>query len=488
MYALALVAIILCMLFKILNVNNSPEKSIFYCSNQKVLNEFLKRAPELAEPYIPTRFWGFSGHIQTIVQSVISRLHCPLVNGQRISMKLTDGATVSYDLYHPINQLKEVGEGDTTLAICPGIGNNSESVYIRRVVYHAQLNGYRVCVLNHIGTLASVPVTSPRIFMYGNTADYAAMIKDMVRRFPTTKLVCVGFSMGGNIVGKYLGEPRVKPVNVVAGIAVCAGYDANRGMRMLMEWNGFRRLYMYAMAENMKAIIRRCSKELFTEDVKNKLGISERQVFNSATLMELDDVYTRRLAGFKTVTEFYIANSSSNHFKNIKVPTVFINARDDPIIPPPLLETIRDAALKYENIVFVEQKFGGHLGFYEGGFFHSNPLTWQDRMVVHIADALVQGKAEEKESFAFEDPEHENNVTMHTSGVFDATDTDSDENDVQETFDTKEGARLRMEKFRAEMTSDYTSLDSSDQETPAKQTPHNTPVLRRKSAHALVGF
>ena len=122
-------------------------------------------------------------------------------------MKLTDGATVSYDLYHPINQLKEVGEGDITLAICPGIGNNSESVYIRRVVYHAQMNGYRVCVLNHIGTLASVPVTSPRIFMYGNTADYAAMIKDMVRRFPATKLFCVGFSMGGHIVGMYLGEP-----------------------------------------------------------------------------------------------------------------------------------------------------------------------------------------------------------------------------------------------------------------------------------------
>jgi len=130
MFALVLVAVILYILFKILNVNNSPEKSIFYCSNQKFLNEFLKRAPELAEPYIPTRFWGFSGHIQTIVQSVISRLHCPLVNGQRISMKLTDGATVSYDLYHPISQRKEVGEGDITLAICPGIGNNSESVYI----------------------------------------------------------------------------------------------------------------------------------------------------------------------------------------------------------------------------------------------------------------------------------------------------------------------------------------------------------------------
>ena len=61
--------------------------------------------------------------------------------------------------------------------------------------------------------------------------------------------------------------------------------------------------------------------------------------------MELDYVYTRRLAGFKSVTEFYISSSSSNHFKNIKVPTVFINAKDDPIITWPLLETIRDTAL-----------------------------------------------------------------------------------------------------------------------------------------------
>ena len=68
MYVLVLVAICLCILFKILNVNNSPEKSLFYCSNQQYLEEFLKRAPELAEPYIPTRFWGYSGHLQTIIQ------------------------------------------------------------------------------------------------------------------------------------------------------------------------------------------------------------------------------------------------------------------------------------------------------------------------------------------------------------------------------------------------------------------------------------
>ena len=59
--------------------------------------------------------------------------------------------------------------GDITLALAPGICNSSESVYIRRVVLHAQFSGYRVAVLNHVGALKCVPVTSPRIFNYGNT-------------------------------------------------------------------------------------------------------------------------------------------------------------------------------------------------------------------------------------------------------------------------------------------------------------------------------
>ena len=59
--------------------------------------------------------------------------------------------------------------GDITLAIAPGLCNSSKSGYIRRVVYHAQFSGYRVAVLNHVGALKCVPVTSPRIFHFGKT-------------------------------------------------------------------------------------------------------------------------------------------------------------------------------------------------------------------------------------------------------------------------------------------------------------------------------
>jgi len=484
MFYLVIVAVILCILFKILNVNNSPEKSIFYCKNQKFLEEFLKRAPELELPYVPTRFWGFSGHIQTIIQGVISRLHCPLVNGHRVSLKLTDGATVTYDLYHAIEQHPE--HGDFTLAICPGIGNNSESVYIRRVVYNAQLHGYRVCVLNHIGTLATVPVTSPRIFMYGNTADYAAMIKDLVRRFPTTKVISVGFSMGGNLITKYLGEPRVKPKNVVAGLSVCQGYDAKKAMELLLEWKGFRRLYIYAMTENMKSIIRRWHNALFTDEIKKKLGITERQVYSSATLLELDDIYTRRLAGFKNLPDFYNAMSCKHHLHNIKVPVVFINSADDPIVPPPLLEIVRDAALKNPNMIFIEQKFGGHLGFYEGGFFYSNPLTWQDRMVIHIAHALV---ADEGGKLGVEEVQGEEEEEEHGSSPgFDVavhrveSSSEGDEVQAPAAAGGKSTAPvLNLDCFHTGISSDETSATDSGPSSPLQLTPNNSPVLTRRA-------
>jgi abhydrolase domain-containing protein 2 len=84
-----------------------------------------------------------------------------------VYLLLHDGSTLTYDLYQPLNA---TAEDDITVAICPGIGNSSESVYIRTFVHYAQCHGYRCAVLNHIGVLDSVQVTSHRIFAYGKLA------------------------------------------------------------------------------------------------------------------------------------------------------------------------------------------------------------------------------------------------------------------------------------------------------------------------------
>ena len=73
--------------------------------------------------YLPTRLWGYSGHVQTILQGFISRLYCPLVNGRRQSFKASDGATVTYDIYQPIEKHSTGGKTSNKTSLVLVIGS-----------------------------------------------------------------------------------------------------------------------------------------------------------------------------------------------------------------------------------------------------------------------------------------------------------------------------------------------------------------------------
>lgn len=61
--------------------------------------------PPLRTPrYVPTRLWGFSGHIQTILHSIVGRVKCPWPLGERVFLELADGSTLTFDLYQPLNE------------------------------------------------------------------------------------------------------------------------------------------------------------------------------------------------------------------------------------------------------------------------------------------------------------------------------------------------------------------------------------------------
>ncbi len=168
----------------------------------------------------------------------------------------------------------------------------------------------------------------------------------------------------------------------------------------MLQWEGGRRLYLFAMTENIKVLLRRWQRELFPDDLKREKGIVERDVFSAATLYELDDAYAKKMHGFENVDEFYAMCSCANYFDGVTVPMVFINSEDDPIVPPPLLAVVKEACKKRENFLYVEQKFGGHLGFYEGGYLIPNPTTWLDKAVVSLADSLAVFAADGKDKKA----------------------------------------------------------------------------------------
>lgn len=101
------------------------------------------------------------------------------------------------------------------------------------------------------------------------------------------------------------------------------------------------------MTENMKNIIMKHRHVLLSEEVKTRYSLNEREIISAATLPELDEAYTRRVHNFENSNELYRWSSSLNYLDNIEKPMIFINARDDPLVPEDLLSPIRDYACEY---------------------------------------------------------------------------------------------------------------------------------------------
>ncbi|CAH1731804.1 abhydrolase domain-containing protein 2 [Aphis gossypii] len=384
---LTAIAVFIIVVFRILNVSSQPQKPSFYCRDKQFLNRVLKFAPQLEEPYVPTRLWGFSGHVQTILYSVFGRVRCPCPKGDRRFLNLDDGTTLTYDLFKPTFNEPEL-EG-ITVVIVPGICNSSESDYIRTFVNYTQNQGYRCAVLNHVGALHNVPVTASRIFTYGHTDDLHVMLCNLSEHYPNTKIIVIGYSMGGNLVTKYLGESRHnRPSSVIAGVSICQPYDALKATGVLLHWQNFRRLYLYALTEAIKALILKHRSKLLADDIKERYSLIEKDIISAATLPELDDAYTRKVTNFKNLHEFYRWSSCLHYIHNVKTPMIFINSRDDPLVPEDLLIPIQNFAKSKDNILYMELMHGGHLGFFEGGFMYPNPIAWLDRTLVSLLPAL----------------------------------------------------------------------------------------------------
>lgn len=106
--------------------------------------------------------------------------------------------------------------------------------------------------------------------------------------------------------------------------------------------------------------------------------------------MALDEYYSRRVHGYKTVEEYYYSCSCLPLIPNIKTPIIFINALDDPLIPEQLWRPVQEICKNSNNEhVFILLKHGGHLGFLEGGSFKPNSISWLDRFIIQIANSAT---------------------------------------------------------------------------------------------------
>ncbi|CAJ0924491.1 unnamed protein product, partial [Ranitomeya imitator] len=226
----------------------------------------------------------------------------------------------------------------------------------------------------------------------GCTWEFGAMVNYIRKTFPQTRLIVVGFSLGGNIVCKYLGEAVANQERVLCAVSVCQGYSASRAQETFLQWDQCRRFYNFLMADNMKKIILSHRHALFTDSRMNKVFEDSvlSRLYTATSLMQIDDTVMRRFHGYKSLKEYYEEESCVRYLHNIQVPLMLVNSTDDPLVHESLLSIPKTLATNKETVMVVLPLHGGHLGFFEGAVLFPEPLTWMDKLLVQYSNAICQ--------------------------------------------------------------------------------------------------
>ncbi|HEY0971359.1 MAG TPA: hydrolase [Gemmatimonadales bacterium] len=226
---------------------------------------------------------------------------------------------------------------------------------------------------------------APRFYHSGETGDLAFVIDRLLAEHPDSPLVLAGVSLGGNVLLKYLGERGDDlPSAVRAAATVSVPYDLDRGCRHISQ--GFSRVYE-------RHFLRTLRRKAIAKLAQHPRILDAGRMAAARTLYEFDDVVTAPVHGFESAADYYARSSSLRFLHGIGRPTLLLSAVDDPFLPAPVLDEVREVARDNRALHLEFVPRGGHVGFV-GGRLPWRPDYWAERRVVRfLADALDAGAA-----------------------------------------------------------------------------------------------
>ena len=316
-------------------------------------------------PLIPSTYstpWYFrNGHLQTILPAIARKISG--INYQRERIATNDDDFLDLDW-------SGVGSNKLVL-ISHGLEGSSETQYAKGMCKAANACGMDAIVWNYRGCSGTIN-RQPRYYHSGDTADLHLVIQHILALAKYTHIYLIGFSVGGNITLKYLGEDqfRISPLikcavtfSVPCDLAGCAAHLAR------LQNTIYIRRFIKSLTHKIKI-----KAAVFPHilDVQKLNGIKNFQQF--------DTNFTAPLHGYKSAEEYWQVNSCKQFLKNIKIPTLIVTALNDPFFSPccyPIIE-----AQQNENLYLEMPKYGGHCGF--GIPFHESTYWSETRAMDFI--------------------------------------------------------------------------------------------------------
>jgi len=242
----------------------------------------------------------------------------------------------------------------TTIIVLHGLEGSSVSQYMIGVGNKAWAAGMNVVRMN-MRNCGGTESASSTLYHSGLSGDADAVIRYFIGERGLKKIVCAGYSMGGNIMMKLAGEygrDGSAPKQVAAFAAVSPALDLGPSCDALHLRRN--RLYELRFVWNLKRRMRRKA-ALFP-------GVFDLSMMPKIhSVREFDDKITARYAGFNGADDYYYRAAAARVAEHIKLPTLIIHALDDPFIR--ILPETRAKVVANPNITYIETAHGGHCAF-----------------------------------------------------------------------------------------------------------------------------
>jgi predicted alpha/beta-fold hydrolase len=286
--------------------------------------------------------WLPGGHVQTIFPVLFRRVRRVPMQPERLEMPDGDFLDLAWS-----------GHTSERLAILShGLEADMASGYIQGTAAALVRRGWDVLAWNFRGC-GGEPNRLLRMYHSGATEDLHALVNHALARHPAGQVDLIGFSLGGNLTLKYLGErPEILSPRLHRAVAFSVPCDlacSSHELGKRANW-----LYMERFLREMRRKIR-AKDRLFPGDL-DLSGLDRIRTFR-----EFDDRYTAPIHGFADAEDYWARNSCRQFLPAIQLPTLLVNAANDPFLGPGCYP--REEAAASDTFHFECPVGGGHVGF-----------------------------------------------------------------------------------------------------------------------------
>lgn len=306
-------------------------------------------------------WWLPRGHPQTIYATYLGRRYCVAYRRER--WDTPDGDFIDLDWT----------DGDPEkplLVLFHGLEGSSRSHYalsLMHAVRQLKWRGVVVLFRSCSGEINKLP----RAYHSGDSAEINWILRRLKSRHSPGKLYAVGISLGGNVLLKWLGEQGEEAGNIVkAAAAVSAPIDLMAAGDHLGQ--GFNLFYTRTFLASMK-------RKFLLKLRRYPDLVDGKAMLRSRTLREFDDVVTAPLHGYKDTDDYWTRASSKPGLINIRVPTLLVNAKNDPFLPASALPSPAEVSPAV-TLDFPDK--GGHASFVSGTF--PGHLDWPPQKILEF--------------------------------------------------------------------------------------------------------